>query len=114
MPLDVVRRLLTPLREPIVTSRYPDAQPLLQEATRGLPEVDPARCERDGACVTACPTRAIELRDGGWSIDAGRCVFCGLCADACRPEAIRLGQRVELAGTERAALVQLTSLDNRP
>jgi formate hydrogenlyase subunit 6/NADH:ubiquinone oxidoreductase subunit I len=114
MPLDVVRRLLAPLREPIVTSRYPDTPPRLQEATRGLPEVDPARCERDGACVKVCPTGAINLAEIGWSIDAGLCVFCGLCADACRPGAIRLGRRVELAGSDRAALVELTALENRP
>lgn len=114
MPLDVVRRLLAPLREPVVTSRYPDEPPLLQQATRGLPEVDPARCERDGACVDACPTGAIQLAVTGWLIDAGRCVFCGLCADACRPGAIRLSRRVELAGTDRAALVELTDLEKRP
>ena len=114
MPFDVVRRILAPLREPIVTSRYPAMPAFLQAATRGLPVVDPARCERDATCVAACPTGAIEVGDAGWSIDAGRCVFCGLCADTCRPGAIRLGGRVELADTRRAALVALTPLERRP
>ena len=114
MPLDVLRRLLTPLREPIVTSRYPDAPPVLQPATRGLPEVDPARCERAGACVTACPTGAIALDDAGWAVDAGRCVFCSACALACPHDAIQLGSRVELAGRDRADLVIVTRLEARP
>ncbi len=114
MPLDVIHRLLTPLRAPIVTSHYPDEPPLLPDAARGLPEVDPARCERDGACVNACPTGAIQLAATGWSIDAGRCVFCGLCADACQPGAIRLGRRIELAASDRTALVELSGLGNRP
>jgi formate hydrogenlyase subunit 6/NADH:ubiquinone oxidoreductase subunit I len=111
MPLDVLRRLLTPLREPIVTSRYPDSPPLLQPATRGLPEVDTARCERAGACVAACPTGAIGLQEAGWELDAGRCVFCSACALACPHDAIRLGARVELAGRARSDLVVVTPLE---
>jgi Ni,Fe-hydrogenase III small subunit/NAD-dependent dihydropyrimidine dehydrogenase PreA subunit len=65
MPLDLVRRLLTPLRNPVPTSRYPEAEPLLQFATRGLPAIDPARCEQNGACVDICPTNAIEFEVGG-------------------------------------------------
>ena len=48
MPLDLVRRLLTPLRDPVPTSRYPEAAPLLQFATRGLPEIVlGAGCDRE-------------------------------------------------------------------
>jgi formate hydrogenlyase subunit 6/NADH:ubiquinone oxidoreductase subunit I len=113
MPLDVLRRLLTPLRQPVVTSRYPDAPPRLQPASHGLPELDPARCERDGACVATCPTAALRLADAAWSIDAGRCVFCSACAIACPHGAIRLGPRVELAARERDALVVVTLLEPR-
>jgi len=65
MPLDLVRRLLTPLRNPVPTSRYPEAEPLLQFATRGLPAIDPTRCDKNGACVEICPTNAIEFVVGG-------------------------------------------------
>lgn len=65
MPLDFVRRLLTPLRNPVPTSRYPEAEPLLQFATRGLPAIDPARCKQNGACVEICPTNAIAFEVGG-------------------------------------------------
>jgi len=114
MPLDVMRRLLSPLREPILSSHYPAAPPLLQPAVRGLPEVDPAACSRDGACVAACPTGAIRLGDDGWSVDAGRCVFCAACALACPNGAIRLGARVELAARERGDLVIVTPVGQRP
>jgi len=65
MPLDLVRRLLTPLRNPVPTSHYPESEPLLQFATRGLPAIDPARCDQNGACVDICPTNAIEFEVGG-------------------------------------------------
>ena len=110
MPLDVVRRLLTPLRDPVATSRYPDAPPLLQPATRGLPEIDPLRCDRSGACASVCPTQAIQAVETVWSIDAGRCIFCGECAAACPQEAIRMGSRVELAGLGRTDLVERIEL----
>jgi Ni,Fe-hydrogenase III small subunit/formate hydrogenlyase subunit 6/NADH:ubiquinone oxidoreductase subunit I len=65
MPLDLIRRLLTPLRHPVPTSRYPETAPLLEPATRGLPAIDPARCDRNGACIEICPTNALEFGVGG-------------------------------------------------
>jgi Ni,Fe-hydrogenase III small subunit/formate hydrogenlyase subunit 6/NADH:ubiquinone oxidoreductase subunit I len=107
MPLDVVRRLLRPLTHPLETSRYPAAPPLLQHATRGLPEIDPALCNNDGACVEACPTDAIQFVPGSVpSIDTGRCVFCAACVVACPNVAMKMGYRVELARTTRAELVE--------
>ena len=131
MPLDVVRRLLTPILNPVPTSRYPEAAPLLQPATHGLPELDSYRCNADGACVAVCPTGAIELTtaDSGasaaksksnsksksaaetnakpiWQLDAGKCIFCNACVAACPNDAIRAGSRVELASRDRGALVE--------
>ena len=34
---------------------------MLQFATRGLPAIDPTRCDKNGACVEICPTNAIEF-----------------------------------------------------
>jgi Ni,Fe-hydrogenase III small subunit/NAD-dependent dihydropyrimidine dehydrogenase PreA subunit len=111
MPLDIIRRLLTPVFDPVPPSRYPKELPLLQPATRGMPELDPTRCLQDGACVSVCPTGAIELTAGAegpaaWSVDAGKCIFCGDCALACPNAAITMGARVELASTDRSALVE--------
>jgi Ni,Fe-hydrogenase III small subunit/NAD-dependent dihydropyrimidine dehydrogenase PreA subunit len=106
MPLDLIRRLTTPLSRPVETSRYPEAAPLLAPATRGLPEIDPARCENDGACVEACPTGAIRWTSGAVeSIDAGKCIFCAACVAPCPNGAISMSQRVELASRRRDGLM---------
>lgn len=104
MPLDVLERLLRPLRTGPVTSRYPDATPDLPAAARGLPELDQNRCDGSAACVGACPTGAITLSDTVWSLDSGACIFCGACERACPRDAIRLGGRIELAARNRADL----------
>jgi Ni,Fe-hydrogenase III small subunit/formate hydrogenlyase subunit 6/NADH:ubiquinone oxidoreductase subunit I len=114
MPLDVARRLLTPFRSRVPGSRYPKEPPMLQYSTRGLPEVDPELCSRNGACVTVCPTNAISITTSSWTIDAGKCVFCGACALACPNTAIEMGSRVELAETTRMALVLTQTLVGRP
>jgi Ni,Fe-hydrogenase III small subunit/formate hydrogenlyase subunit 6/NADH:ubiquinone oxidoreductase subunit I len=112
MPLDLVRRLLTPLRDPVPASRYPEAAPLVQSATRGLPIVDSTLCEDDGACVEACPTGAIEWDSGSISsIDAGKCVFCAACVSACPNAAISMSNRVELARPSRADLIERPATD---
>ena len=113
MPFDVLTRILTPLRRPRLSSRYPAAPPLLAPGVRGLPEVDPERCEREATCVAVCPTGAIALGEIDWSVDAGRCVFCAACAQACPTGAIALGPRVELAARERRDLTVVTRLRPR-
>ena len=105
MPMDVLDRILRPLRRRRATSSYPDAPPELPAAARGLPELDSSRCDGNAACVEACPTGAILVGPGTWSLDAGACIFCGACARACVPQAIRLGHRIELAADERTSLL---------
>jgi Ni,Fe-hydrogenase III small subunit/formate hydrogenlyase subunit 6/NADH:ubiquinone oxidoreductase subunit I len=122
MPLDILRRLLTPLRDPVATSRYPEAAPLLQSAIRGLPGIDPARCENAGECAEVCPTDAIELAPaagageprGKPSIDAGKCVFCAACVLACPKGAISMSSRVELARPSLAELIEQASAPGEP
>jgi formate hydrogenlyase subunit 6/NADH:ubiquinone oxidoreductase subunit I len=110
MPFDILARILHPLKQPALSSRYPKEPPLLAPGVRGLPVVDPARCDRRGACVLACPTAAIELSARTWAVDAGRCIFCARCADACPTGAITLSSRVELAARDPRALVIVTEL----
>ena len=107
MPFDVFDRLLRPLRRGTVTSPYPDGAPDLPAAARGLPELDPLRCDGSAACVDACPTGAIALSAATWSLDIGACIFCGACARACPRDAIRLGSQIELAVRDRTTLVIL-------
>jgi formate hydrogenlyase subunit 6/NADH:ubiquinone oxidoreductase subunit I len=104
MPFDVFERVLRPLRQRQVTSRYPDVPPDLPPAARGLPELDVIRCDGSAACVGVCPTGAIALTDSVWSLDAGACIFCAACARACPRDAIRLGPLIELAVRDRAQL----------
>lgn len=113
MPRDLVDRLLRPIRGGPRTHRYPLVRPVLAPAMRGFPEVDPGRCDADRACVTACPTDAIEVRPGTLTIDAGRCVFCAACAIACPNDAIILGDRFELAGRTRDGLRVATRIGGR-
>jgi pyruvate formate lyase activating enzyme len=53
------------------------------------------RCTACGACVEACPNRAIRLVKGRVSRDADRCSVCGACADACLSHATQImGRRM--------------------
>ena len=108
--MSMLDRLLRPLRMGVVTSAYPAEPPVLAPATRQLPVLDVARCTRDAACVTACPTGAITLAPDAWTVDAGRCVFCGACARACPAGAIRLEGGVLLAATTAEGLRHVTTL----
>lgn len=110
MPMDLIERFLRPLRGQSLTGRYPAGPALLPPIVRGLPELDPTRCDVSADCVGACPTGAITLAPGAWTVDAGRCVFCAACAWACPQEAIRLGSQVELAGRSRDGLRVTTTI----
>ena len=104
MPMDLVGRILRPLRGGPRTRRYPDVRPALAPAMRGFPEIDATCCDAGAACARACPTRAIVVLPGAVTIDAGRCIFCGVCAAACPQGAIVMGNRFELAGRTRDGL----------
>jgi formate hydrogenlyase subunit 6/NADH:ubiquinone oxidoreductase subunit I len=100
--------LLRSLRTPAVTETYPERTPILARGRRGTPELILERCDAEGACATACPTRAIGLRHdavgtAAWKIDYGACIFCGLCIDVCPNEAIAATDAFELAVRNRSA-----------
>jgi formate hydrogenlyase subunit 6 len=102
--MDLLGRIRVALRTGVVTSAAP-RPPVLEPAIRGLPQLDPARCEGDAACVDACPTGALTLSPSEWIVDAGRCVMCGACERACPSGAIRLGDEVLLATRSSEGLV---------
>jgi formate hydrogenlyase subunit 6/NADH:ubiquinone oxidoreductase subunit I len=114
MPMDIVERFLRPIRTQSVTRRYPEEPALLAPAMRGLPVLDPTRCDSSASCVSACPTGAITLGWDAWTVDAGRCVMCAACESACPRDAIRLGQRFELAGRTRGGLQLVTRIEGGP
>jgi formate hydrogenlyase subunit 6/NADH:ubiquinone oxidoreductase subunit I len=114
MPLDVFDRILRPLRRGPVTSRYPDTPPQLPPAARGLPELDPTRCDGTADCVAICPTGAIRVLASTWQLDAGACIFCGACERSCPRDAIRLGTRIELAARDRESLLIVRAWRDEP
>ena len=64
------------------------------------PVVDLARCMGSGACVKACPERALGVVDGkAVLINAAHCIGHGACAAACPVEAIKL-----VFGTEKRGI----------
>jgi pyruvate formate lyase activating enzyme len=62
------------------------------ESQKVKPEVSyfKDRCTACGACVDACPNRAVRLVKGRVVRDADRCVVCGACATACLSNATEI------------------------
>lgn len=101
--IDVIRARL---RQGYRTIDYPEGPPPpLPDRFRGRPLVDASKCP-DGCaeCAEACPTQAIDLRDGV-RIDLGRCIFCTDCASACPAGALEYGRDHRLAVRQRADLI---------
>ena len=107
MPFDVLDRYLRPLRHGRATSRYPAEAPDLSPASRGLPALDAAACDRSGSCAAVCPTGAIKLEPDGWRLDAGSCLLCDACVAACPTGALGHTGEIELATRRRSDLVVL-------
>jgi Ni,Fe-hydrogenase III small subunit/Pyruvate/2-oxoacid:ferredoxin oxidoreductase delta subunit len=101
--IDVIRARL---RQGHRTMAYPDGPPPpLPQRFRGRPTIDAAKCP-DGCarCAEACPTGAIDLRDGV-RIDLGRCLFCTDCVEACPGGALEYGGDHRLAVRTREHLI---------
>lgn len=66
------------------------------------PVVDPNRCIKSGACITACPEHdVLGIRNGKATIiNASRCIGHGACFRACPVEAISLWMGTEKRGVE--------------
>lgn len=56
--------------------------------------VDKHRCVACGACMKACPRRAIRIESGCFAVvSAESCVGCGLCAKTCPADCIHTEER---------------------
>ncbi len=66
------------------------------------PVVDPNRCIKSGACITACPEQDIlGIRNGkATTINASHCIGHGACFRACPVEAISLSIGTEKRGVD--------------
>jgi Fe-S-cluster-containing hydrogenase component 2 len=52
-------------------------------------------CDSCEACLTICPTEALQLQDGQVAITQEKCVGCGLCVSACPQGSFRMVPRPE-------------------
>jgi Ni,Fe-hydrogenase III small subunit/Pyruvate/2-oxoacid:ferredoxin oxidoreductase delta subunit len=103
----MLRELLVRLQSGHATIGFPTADaPPLPVRFRGRPVVDAEVCPPGcSQCVSACPTRAIELASAGLQVDLGRCLFCVECAAACPEAGITYSQDYRLATRRREDLV---------
>ena len=82
----------------------PDPRQANPVGFRGKPLIGEMACAPAcEACMSACPTRAVEL--GPVRIDLGRCVLCGDCEPVCPAHKLSFCNDVKTAATERGGLV---------
>jgi Ni,Fe-hydrogenase III small subunit len=102
----MIKTIRARLQQRYRTTKYPQGPaPELPPRFRGLPALAPAACAKGcEACVEACPTGAIAVKDRV-TLDLGRCLFCGECETACRAGTITFSHDHRLATSRRDDLV---------
>jgi len=85
------------------TTKYPDGPPpKLPDRFRGYPIIRASQCPSDcNACLQACPTGAIAMKNNRPCIDIGKCLFCADCANACPRQTIQFSNNYCLAARHR-------------
>ena len=87
-----------------------DTAVVLEDASSplGVLAIAPERCTLCGACATACPTSALQLRrDAAENVlchEPSACVACGRCAGACPEDALSVTRAVDIARLNRGTL----------
>lgn len=84
---------------------------------RGLPQIADIPCiDGCSACLSVCPTRAINLNyqsSNQLAIDLKRCIFCPDCEVVCPIKKIRFTQQTALSSTLAETMI-ITALNKNP
>ena len=77
------------------------------EAPAPAPELRADRCRACRACLSACPTAALRVREAGPRLLASRCIGCTQCAASCPDRVFGIGapDAVDLAGAGSVLVV---------
>lgn len=57
-------------------------------------DLDEETCTLCEACITICPVKAFEIKDGSLIIQEQRCTGCQLCSDICRSNSLKIERNV--------------------
>jgi Ni,Fe-hydrogenase III small subunit/formate hydrogenlyase subunit 6/NADH:ubiquinone oxidoreductase subunit I len=103
--------LLARIKQKYRTIKFPAGPaPALPQRFVGRPVITDGNCPPGCAgCVEACPTGALEQKDG-LRLDLGRCLFCSECAAACAVKTISFTPDYRMATRRRDDLL----IDSRP
>lgn len=109
----MLKIILARLQQGHQTMKYPDGPPpKLPDRFRGCPKLNADKCSNGcNACVGACPTGAIVVKDNHPSIDMGKCLFCAECEKVCPEKAITFSDEYYLAARKRQDMI---IADNKP
>jgi len=82
------------------TIEYPKKKSPVPKGFRGRIVIDD-KCISCGACVRACPARAITLEKTKISVWTLRCINCGRCVEVCPVKAINFTEEYEIISGDR-------------
>lgn len=78
-----------------VTEKYDSG--MVPPRFRGKVKWEASACQICQACLKACPSGAIQFKDGQLIIDNRACIFCGRCVDTCEYSALAHTKEYRLA-----------------
>ena len=107
------------LKEPKVTSQYPDEPIIMPKRFRGIQHFEPDLCIVCFQCSKICPTEVINLvgkpnpdpeKKGKvidtYDINFEACILCDLCTEVCPTDAIQMTNNFELAVYDKGRLLK--------